>query len=223
MILPASSFLEKDGHVHQRRAADPARRRRRSTRPAARKTDFEILTTRLARARPRDGLRDAGGRDGRDRRADARTSPASRYERLGRSGPAVAGRRPTAPTRRSSTRSEFDPPGGRGALRRAALQGARRRRPTSEFPLILVTGRRLAALQRRHDDPPHRQPRAARPRLARDPPRRRRRGCGSPTATSSRSAAASGGSRSTAQRHRADRARPRLHRRSTSPRCARTC
>ena len=77
VILPASSFLEKDGHVHQRRAPHPARRARRSTRPARRKTDFEIITDGLAGARPRDGLRRPGGRDGRDRGAHARTSPAS--------------------------------------------------------------------------------------------------------------------------------------------------
>ncbi len=36
VILPAASFLEKIGHLHERRAPSPARRCRRSTRPAAR-------------------------------------------------------------------------------------------------------------------------------------------------------------------------------------------
>ena len=162
-----------------------------------------------------DGAR---GRDGRDRRADARLR-----RRHATSGSAAAGLQwPVAPDGTDAPilyEHEFDLP---GRPRRTSPRCPTRRPAThadEEFPLILVTGRRLRALQRRHDDPPHRQPRADRPRLAGDPPRRRRARSGSTTATSSRCAAASGGSSSQAQVTERIEPRPRLHRRSTSPRC----
>ena len=155
---PARLRLPREGRdLHQRRAAPPARRA--GDRPArgGAKTDFEIITTVSRGARPRDGLGDARGtRCDEIARADARTSPGVSRERLGRARPAVAGRAPTAPTRRPSTTSDFDRPGGRGHF--AALPyKAPGDAADEEFPLILVTGRRPAALQRRHDDPPHRQ------------------------------------------------------------------
>ena len=116
----------EDRHVHERRAAHPARRRRRSTRPAAARTDFDIITT-VSRA--------LGHEMGYDDPADVMDEIAAltphfagvTFERLGRSGLQW----PVAPDGTDtpiSTRTSFRPPGGRAQLRRAAVQGARRRR-----------------------------------------------------------------------------------------------
>ena len=206
---PARVVLPReDGHVHQRRAADPARRTRRSSRPAAPRPTSRSSRTSRARSATSCGWDEPEDAMRRGRRADARTSPASPTSGIGRRGLQW----PVAPDGTDAPilyEHEFDLPGGRGALRRAALQGAGRRRRRG-VPADPRHRPPPAALQRGHDDPPHRQPRAQRPRLPRDPPRRRRRGCGSTTATRSRSAAARAGSRSGAG-HRPDRARPRLH------------
>ena len=123
---PARVRLSGEGrHVHERRAAHPARRRRRSTPPGGAKTDFDILTDGLARARPRHRLRRRRGRDGRVRGADAALR--RRHATSASGARACSGRsRRTAPTRRSSTRT-LRAPRGRAQLRRAALQAARRR------------------------------------------------------------------------------------------------
>ena len=76
VILPASSFLEKSGTFTN------AERRIQLVAPAIEPPGERADRLRdhhdgLARARPRHGLGRARGRDARDRRADARTSPAS--------------------------------------------------------------------------------------------------------------------------------------------------
>ena len=142
VILPASSFLEKDGTFTNAERRDPARRRRRSSRPAS------------AQDRLRDHHDDLDARsatswagDGPRTRCDeiAALTPhfaGVTYERLGRSGPAVAGRarrhRLADPLRarvRHARRHARTSP--RCPTRRRATP------PSEEFPLILVTGRRL--------------------------------------------------------------------------------
>ena len=75
-----------------------------------------------------------------------------------------------------------------------------------EFPLILITGRRLQHYNAGTMTRRTAQPRAARPRLARDPSRRRRAAVDRRRATACRCAAASGGSRS--RRRVTDRIEP---------------
>ena len=115
--------------------------RPRSSRPARRKTDFEILTTISNALGHEHGLRDAERRDGRDRRADA----ALRRRHLRAHRPrraAVAGRagrhRLADPLRGARSSCE----GGRAHF--AALPyKPPGDQADEEFPLILVTGRRL--------------------------------------------------------------------------------
>ena len=174
-----SSFLEKSGTFTnaERRvqlvdaAIEP---------PGGAQTDFDIITT-VSRAlghemgweKPEDAMDEV-----------ARLTPhwSGHHLRAARPhGPAVAGRA-RRHRRADPLRARVRAPRRQGALRRAALQGAGRRRRRG-VPADPRHRPPAAALQRRHDDPPHGQPRAQRPRLPRDPPRRRRRGCGSPTAT----------------------------------------
>ena len=141
VILPASSFLEKHGTFTN------AERRLQLVNPAIEppggaKTDFEILTLVSQRARPRLRL-------GRARRTRCSRSPALTphfagvtYERIGRKGlqwPVAADGTDAPILYEDRVRAPRRP----RPLRRAALQGAGRRRRASEFPLILVTGRRL--------------------------------------------------------------------------------
>ena len=172
VILPASSFLEKQGTFTnaERRiqlvapAIDPPGERARPTSRSSR---------RLARARPRAWAgttpEDAMARD---RRADAALR--RRHLRAARPhGPAVAGRarrhRRADPLRATSSTL----PGGTAQLRRAALQGAGRRgrrrvpadprhRPRLQHYNAGTMTRRTGNLE------------LDRPRLPRDPPRRRR-------------------------------------------------
>ena len=92
VILPASLVPREGGHVHQRRAADPARRARRSSRPASAqdrlRDHHDASRARSATRCGWDGPEDA-------MREIAALTPhfaGVTYERLGRSGPAVAGR-----------------------------------------------------------------------------------------------------------------------------------
>ena len=192
VILPASSFLEKSGTFTN------AERRIQLVAPAIeppgeREDRLRDHQDDLERARPRAGLGRPRGRDARDRRADAalrrRHLRADRPRR-----PAVAGRA-RRHRRADPLRARVRYARRARALRRAALQGAGRRRQR-RLPADPRHRPPPAALQRGHDDAPHRQPRAQRPRLPRDPPRRRRPRCGSRTATRSPSAAARAGSRS---------------------------
>ena len=142
VVLPASAFLEKAGTFTnaERRfqlvepAVDP---------PGEAKTDLEIITldldARSATSMPLDGAR---GRDGRDRRADAARSPASPTSGIGRHGlqwPVAADGTDSPILYEERVRD-----------RRTAAATSRRCRtsspatpPSDEFPLILVTGRRL--------------------------------------------------------------------------------
>ena len=171
VILPASLVPGEARHVHQRRAARSSSSTRRSSRPAARRP-----TSRSSRSVSR-ALGHEIGWDGPEDAMDeiAALTPhfaGVTYERLGRTGLQW----PVAPDGTDAPilyENEFDTPDGRGPLRRAALQGARRRRQRG-LPADPRHRPPPAALQRGHDDPPHRQPRAQRPRLPRDPPRRRR-------------------------------------------------
>ena len=139
VVLPASSFLEKAGTFTN------AERRIQLVAPAIEppggaKTDFEIITSVSRRARPRDGLGGARGRDGRDRRADAALR--RRHLRaLGRTGLQW----PVAPDGTDAPilyEDEFELPGGQAHF--AALPyKAPGDAADEEFPLILVTGRRL--------------------------------------------------------------------------------
>ena len=141
VILPASSFLEKTGTFTNaerriqlvRAAVDP---------PGAAKTDLEICSLISARLGYELGVRRTRGRHGRDRRADARLR--RRHVRAARGPrPPVADRARRHRTRRSSTRRRSTScPGGRAHL--AALPYKEPGDEASEeFPLILVTGRRL--------------------------------------------------------------------------------
>ena len=109
--------------------------------PGGAKTDFEIIDLVAKRARLRLRLVEARGRDGRGRAADAALEPGSRTS--GSAARACSGRsRPTAPTRRSSTSASSSSPGGKAHF--AALPyKAPGDAADEEFPLILVTGRRL--------------------------------------------------------------------------------
>ena len=160
----------EDRDVHERRAAHPARQRR--DRPARQRAlRSRHPHDRLLSARPRDRVGVPRGRHGRGRRAHAALR--RRHLRAARPhGPAVAGRgrrhRRADPLRervRQARRSR--------RVRGPALQGAGRPRRRG-VPADPRHGPPARALQRRHDDAAHRQRRAARLRLARDPPRRRR-------------------------------------------------
>ena len=141
VILPASAFLEKSGTFTN------AERRIQLVAPgdrAARRREDRLRDhhSDLARARPRDGLGRARGRDGRDRRADAASSPASPT-----SGSAARGLQwPVAADGTDSPilyerRVRRCPA---GAAQFAALPyKAPGDAADDEFPLILVTGRRL--------------------------------------------------------------------------------
>ncbi len=147
------------GDVHERRAAHPARRA--GDRPAGRGAH---------RLRdPHGGLRALWATSCRGRRHPTRwtrsprsrpTAPASSYERLGRRGLQwpVAPDGTDAPIlyEREFTRRERQRP-----LRRAPLQGARRR-SRRRVPADPRHRPPPAALQRRHDDAPHGEPRADR-------------------------------------------------------------
>ncbi len=111
VILPASSFLEKSGTFTNAERRHPARR---AGDRAARQREDRLRDHHhdLARARPRDGLERARGRDARDRRADAALR--RRDLRAHRPHRACSGRsRPTAPTRRSSTSTSSTCPAAR--------------------------------------------------------------------------------------------------------------
>ena len=129
-VDPARLGVPREGrHVHQRRAALPARRAGDRRRPATRGPTSRSSRPSRAALGPRDGLRDALGRRCDESRADARLR--RRHLRAARPQRACSGRsRPTAPTRRSSTSDEFDAPRRHGAVRRAAVQGAGRPTPT---------------------------------------------------------------------------------------------
>ncbi len=110
----------EDRHVHQRRAPHPdgarggaaARRGAARSRHPARSVGAPRLP---------DAARDAGRRDGRDRRAHARSWAGVSHERLGNAGPPVAGpRRRTTPARRSSTSRSFATTSGRADALRAS-------------------------------------------------------------------------------------------------------
>ena len=115
---------------------------RRSTPPGEAKTDLEIFKLVSARARPRAALRRARGRDGGDRRADAAASPASPT-----SGSAARGLQwPVA--RRRHRRADLLSRSASSARTDCAHLAALPYKPpgneaSDEFPLILVTGRRL--------------------------------------------------------------------------------
>ena len=140
VVLPASSFLEKSGHVHERRAAHPARRSRRSTRPATR--------ARTSTSSPRSPGRSATTWASR-RRPTSMDEVASltpdwagvSHARIGRGGLQW----PVAADGTDSPilyEKEFTLPGGRAQL--AALPYKPPGSEVSdEFPVILVTGRRL--------------------------------------------------------------------------------
>ena len=102
----------EEGHVHQRRAPHPARRA--GDRPARRGEDGLRDPHRRSRAAlgHEMGCDGPGGRDGRDRRADAALR--RRDLRAPRPRRACSGRSPpTAPTRRSSTRTSSRCPAAR--------------------------------------------------------------------------------------------------------------
>ena len=110
VILPASSFLEKQGtFTNAERRVQLVERR---DQPARRRQDrLRDHQARLRRARPRAAVGDARRGDGRGRQAH----PAlERHQpRAARPRRACSGRsRPTAPTRRSSTRPSSRPPTG---------------------------------------------------------------------------------------------------------------
>ena len=140
VILPASSFLEKSGtftNAERRvqlvaprssRPAAPAPTSRSSRRSAARSA------TRWAGTSPRTRWTRSRALTPHLRRRSPTSGSAAR---------ACSGRsRPTAPTRRSSTSDEFELPGGKAHF--AALPyKAPGDAADEEFPLILVTGRRL--------------------------------------------------------------------------------
>ena len=195
VVLPGSAFLEKTGTFTN------AERRIQLVREAGRppgeaRRDLDILFELLGAPRLRDAASRRGRRrHGRDRRARRRTRAASRYERLGRSGLQwpVRARRSTR-ARRSSiepSRVRARPSGQRAPLRRR-LGSRRARRPSDEFPFILVTGRQLAHYNSGTHDAPHGQPRAPSGRLVEIHPDDAARLAASPTATSSRSRRARG-------------------------------
>ena len=220
---PARLVVPREGgHVHQRRAAHPARRAGdRAARRGARPTSRSSRRSR-ARSATSMGCDDARGRDATRSRA---LTPRLRRRHLRAARPqrACSGRsRPTAPTRRSSTSERVR----RCPAARRSFAALPYKAPgdaaDDEFPLILVTGRRLqhynaGTMTRRTGnlelidrdvarDPPRRRraavDRRRRPRLGAQPrradrDRRRRSPTGSSPATSSR--------------------------RSTSRRCGRTC
>ncbi len=197
VILPASAFLEKAGTFTnaERRfqlvAAGDRPARRGEDRPGDHHAPSRARSaTRWAAAAPADVMDEIA--------ALTPSTPASAIERIGRTRPAVAGRRRRHRLADPLRASVLACPGGTRPVRRAALQAARRRRRRG-VPADPRHRAAPAALQRRHDDAPDRQPRAARPRLAGDPPRRRRAAVDRPTANWYRSAAVSGGSSSTAR------------------------
>ena len=94
---------------------------RRGARPTSR--SCTLVSRALGHEMGYDGPEDVMARD---RRADARTSPASPTSAS--AAAACSGRStPTAPTRRSSTSDEFDLPGGRAHFAALPVQGAGRR------------------------------------------------------------------------------------------------
>ncbi len=117
VILPASSFLEKTGtFTNAERRVQLVRGGQRPARggqDGLRDPDDGVEGARL-----RHGLRDAHRRDGRDRRDDA---PLRRDQpRAGRAAAACSGRsRPTAPTRRSCTRTSSRCPAVAASSRRS--------------------------------------------------------------------------------------------------------
>ncbi len=140
VILPSSAFLEKSGTFTN------AERRFQLVSPAIDPPGLGQDRPRdpqagLSAARPRDPARDSG-RHAWTRSPRSRPSmPACRYERLGRKGLQW----PVAPDGTDSPilyTDRFHRPGGRGAF--AALPyKAPGDEASEEFPLILVTGRRL--------------------------------------------------------------------------------
>ena len=163
VILPASSFLEKSGTFTnaERRiqlvdAGDRAARRR--ARPTSRSS---------RRCRARSATRWAGTTPEDAMREIAALTPhfaGVTYERIGRNGPAVAGRarrHRRADPLRARVRAA---PAGTAHFAALPVQGAGRRRRRG-VPADPRHRPPPAALQRGHDDAPHRQPRAHRPRL----------------------------------------------------------
>ena len=126
VVLPASAFLEKDGtftNAERRiQLVEPA-----STRPGERQDRLRDHHDLSRRALGHEMGHDDRPEDVMDEIAALTPHFAGvTYERLGRARPAVAGRarrHRLADPLRGAVRA----PGGRGAPRRAALQGARRR------------------------------------------------------------------------------------------------
>ncbi len=206
VILPASSFLEKSGTFTnaERRiqlvapAIDP---------PGEAKTDFEIIGL-VARALGHE-IGWASPAEAMDEIAALTPDFAGvSFARLGRRGLQW----PVAPDGTDAPilyEREFSLPGGRSPFRRAALQGARRRR-RRRVPADPRDRPSPAALQRRHDDAPHRERRADRRRRAGDPSRRRRAAVDLRRRPHQR-ALARRADRAAGAGDRPDRARPRLH------------
>ena len=187
MILPASAFLEKSGTFTN------AERRfqlvQAGDRPAGRREDRpRDHHDRLARALGHEmGLR----------------TPAEVMDEIAALTPELRGRQPRAdrapglqwPVAADGTDSpilydeQFSTCPAAWVISRRSPTSSRGRSAERGVPADPRHRPAPAALQRRHDDPPDREPRAGRPRLARDQPRRCRSGCGSPTVSSSRSAA----------------------------------
>ena len=217
VILPASAFLEKTGTFTnaERRlqlvsaSADP---------PGAAKTDFEILTTvSAALGHPMDY---ATPSDVMDEIAALTPDLAGvSFERLGRKGLMW----PVAADGTDSPilyEEEFELPGGKAQLAALPFKPPGTE-ADDEFPMILVTGRRL-----QHYNSGSMTRRTATSSCStasgwRSTPRTPS-GSGSTTATSSRCAARPGASRS--RRAPPTRSsRGTCSRRSTSRRCGRTC
>ncbi len=209
---PAGVVVPREArHVHERRAADPARRagdraarrRRAPTSTSSRRSRARSATT-WASTTPADAMR-------RDRRADAATSPASRTSGSAARGlqwPVARGRHRLADPLRRATSSC---PAARRSSPRCPTS-----RPADaadeEFPLILVTGRRLqhynAGTMTRRTAQPRAAATATGSRSTPTTPTRLWIADGDRVSVRSRAWARS---RSTARVTDADRARPRLH------------
>ena len=109
--------------------------------PGDARTDFDILRAVSAALGHDMGLDGPRGRDGARSRRSRPSSPASRTSASGAA--ACSGRSPpTAPTRRSSTSASSTATAAARTSPRCPTR-SRATRPTTEFPLVLVTGRRL--------------------------------------------------------------------------------
>ena len=192
VVLPAASFLEKDGtftnfdrRVQRVRPAldaagrGPPRLRDHPRSGAARSAPTSAAPT------PADAFAEMASLTP-DLRAASRTSGSSARARS--PGPAA---RPTTPASGSSTWSASRPPSGKAQL--AAIPYAPPgEEPDARLPDPARHRAPARALQLGHDDPPDRQPRARARGAARAAPRRRASTSGSPTATGSASPAGAG-------------------------------